>query len=237
MKNEPVIGVFRECTACGFRYAEAPLQTPAADRCPRCGGYAGVAAVVRAAATANPPPEPPRTRLAVLLDNIRSAYNVGSAFRTADGAGVEHLYLTGITPAPPHRGISKTALGAERSVSWSHHPNSLRLVADLQAQGWVLWAVETAPAAVPLAKVLKSPLPDRLLLALGNEIAGVDPGLLAMADAVVALPMAGRKRSLNVATALAAVVYGLRLGGELRGAEEAQKGATTTPGNYSAARK
>jgi len=212
MENTP-IGIFWECRACGFRFVEAPVGERVATRqCPICGGEAIIGAVVhpqptRASAHNSPTP---RTKIALLLDNIRSAYNVGSAFRTADGAGVAHLYLAGITPAPPHRGIAKTALGAERAVPWSKHPNAPRLAARLRAEGWTLWALETMPNAVPLNILLKNKLPERLLLVVGNEVAGIDPALLGQADAIAALPMMGTKASLNAASALAAAVYAIR---------------------------
>ena len=212
MQNKP-IGIFWECRACGFRFVEAPLQSQATTRqCPICGGEAAIAAAVYPQPTnptAHPSPTPHST-IALLLDNLRSAYNVGSAFRTADGAGIAHLYLTGITPAPPHRGISKTALGAEHTVPWSKHPNAPQLAARLRAEGWTIWAMEAAPSAIPLRSMLKGKLPKRLLLAFGNEVAGIDPTLLNLADAVVSLPMFGAKESLNVASALAAAVYAIR---------------------------
>ena len=215
---EPVpLGVFWECDVCGFRYVEAPFrEPPRGDRCPRCGGRAQIAAMVPAPRRENASPSPPppaSPRLAVLLDNVRSAYNVGAAFRTADGAGVERLYLAGITPTPPHRGVVKTALGADQRVPWQAYPHSVRLAAMLQAEGWALWALETAPAAVSLPDLLQEAMPERVLVAAGNEVAGLDPALLARADAVVALPMWGMKRSLNVISALAVVLYGVRLFG------------------------
>ncbi len=149
----------------------------------------------------------------MLLDNLRSAYNVGAAFRIADAAGLRHLYLAGITPSPKHPGVGKTALGAQRAVPWSHHPNSVRLVITLQTEGWAIWALETGPASRPLDELLGTALPERLLLVVGNEVAGVDPAILHRADAVAALPMWGVKASLNVATALAAAIYRLRAKG------------------------
>ena len=212
MKDELPLGVFRQCTLCGFRFVEAPLQESPAVRCPRCGGHAPVAATVAAPNSESlTSPSPTAPQIAILLDNIRSAYNVGAAFRTADGAGVAHLYLGGITPAPPHRGIAKTALGAEQHVAWSSHPNGVRLVRQLRAEGWTVWALEATTHALPLQRLLRASRPSRLLLVAGNEVAGVDPAILAQADAIAALPMEGYKRSLNVASALAAAIYAFRL--------------------------
>ena len=210
--------VFWECTnpACGFRYVEAPPRGRG-EVCPRCGAAAYPAAEVASSPRETEgqqvlPQRMPRSPfpvLAVLLDNLRSAYNVGAAFRTADAAGVAHVYISGITPSPTHPNVHKTALGAERWVPWSSHPNGVALATRLKAEGWALWALETDAAARRLHEL---PLPERLVLAFGNEVAGLDPGILAQADAVVALPMWGRKRSLNVASALAAALYVLRCG-------------------------
>ncbi len=214
--------IFWECTrpTCGFRYVEVPSEGADGPNalqgsvCPRCGAPARQAAVqplpARESSAARVPPRPSPT-LALLLDNFRSAYNVGAAFRTADAAGVAHIYLAGISPAPPHPAVAKTALGAEQTVPWSQHPNAPRLAARLKQAGWQLWALETHPQAVRLETLLTRPLPPKLLLAFGNEVAGLDPSLIAQADAVVALPMWGFKHSLNVAAAIAASLYVLRL--------------------------
>ena len=134
-----------------------------------------------------------------LLDSVRSLFNVGSIFRSADGAGFAHLYLCGFTPTPANPRLAKTALGAERTVPWSHHNNNLDLATQLLAAGATLWALETTPAAVSLFAV--RPPPGPLVLVVGNEVTGVDPGLLALCTQAVAIPMHGHKRSLNVATA------------------------------------
>ena len=221
MSDSP-LAVFWECAnpACRFRYVES-APAGRGTTCPRCGAAAQVVARVPrpdsmdSADTSSPVPLPsaspfptPFPTIALLLDNFRSAYNVGAAFRTADAAGVTHVYLSGITPAPTHPRVQKTALGAEQWVPWSHHPNGVALSARLKQEGWTLWGMETAASARRLNA--QQPLPSKLVLALGNEVAGLDPGILTQADAVVALPMWGRKRSLNVASALAAALYVLR---------------------------
>jgi len=147
--------------------------------------------------------------LQALLDNVRSTFNVGSIFRSADGAGLQHLYLCGITPTPDHPKLAKTALGAESNVPWSQHRNALDLAAMLQAQGYQLWALETTATALPLQAA--PPLPAKgVVLVVGNEVTGVDPALLARCTQVVALPMDGQKRSLNVAVAFGIASYTLR---------------------------
>jgi len=150
-------------------------------------------------------------RLSVLLDNIRSAYNVGAIFRTADGAGVAHLYLGGITPNPgAHPAISKTALGAQEHIPWSCYPNACTLAEELRDQGYRLLALESTPDALPLSQYNLDPESDQpFLLILGNERAGVDPGLIDLCDAVLALPMLGEKASLNVAVAFGIAAYWL----------------------------
>jgi len=149
------------------------------------------------------PPHP----LVVVAHDLRSAYNVGSVFRTADAAGLRHVYLTGFTPTPEHRGVRKTALGAEEAVPWSHHADPLALVRQLKTGGTTIVALERAEGAVGLEDVGAGHFP--LALVLGNEVAGVAPALLDAADLVLALPQYGVKSSLNVAVAFGVAAYGL----------------------------
>lgn len=203
---------FRECLnpSCGLRY---PVAHAGEDRpdCPRCATSAPV--VTRAllpTPEANPDslPRIHRHRRHVLLDNLRSTYNVGSIFRTADGAGWDRLYLGGITPTPAHPRVGKTALGAENSLAWEYHANSVALAARLKAAGNLLWILECSPAAIPLhAPELVRGLNRDLVLVMGNEVVGVDPGILELCDQVVAIPMAGQKGSLNVAVAFGVAAY------------------------------
>jgi tRNA G18 (ribose-2'-O)-methylase SpoU len=155
-------------------------------------------------------PAPTGLRIRALLDNVRSALNVGTMLRAADGARLDHVHLCGVTPAADHPKVRKTALGAETEVGWSHAPDATVVLDGLRADGWSVWAVESTPASVPLAVVLGAPVPAQLVLVVGNEVAGVDPGLLRSADQQVHLPMWGAKTTLNVGVALGAVVYGIR---------------------------
>lgn len=196
-----------QCTAptCRLRFP-ARRDELRNDRCPHCG--AAVVVVAQVATTSAPWVAPddnvstPAWPLVVLVDNVRSLFNVGSIFRSADGAGISHLYLCGITPTPEQPKLAKTALGAEQSVPWTQYKNSLECAQWLAAAGYHLWALEATATAV---SIFTAPLPAApLALVIGNEVAGVDPGLLAACTQVVALPMYGTKRSLNVATAFGA---------------------------------
>jgi tRNA G18 (ribose-2'-O)-methylase SpoU len=147
-----------------------------------------------------------RLPAAVLLDNVRSMYNVGSFFRTADAIGLEKLYLCGITAYPPKRAISKTALGAEESVAWEHHADARETLAQLRARGYEIAAIETSLHSLDLFD-WRPGFPVCVLF--GHEVDGIRPELLGLADTHVRIPMLGRKHSLNVATAGGVVLYEL----------------------------
>lgn len=152
------------------------------------------------------------TRKIVILDNIRSAHNVGSIFRTADGAGVEKIYLVGYTPTPIDRfgriqpEITKTSLGASEVVPWEHinDEDVESLSTKLKAENFKLVAVEQAPNSTNLADFL---VPDKVVYVLGNEIDGVGEKLLSLADQVVEIPMLGHKESLNVAVSAGIALF------------------------------
>ncbi|MBI3958311.1 MAG: TrmH family RNA methyltransferase [Chloroflexi bacterium] len=149
--------------------------------------------------------------VALLLDNIRSTYNVGSLLRTAEGAGIAHVHLCGITPRPDHPRVAKTGLGAEEIVPWSYHPNAPIAARRLLDEGWRLWSLETGARAEPIFHIHAQEA-DRVVLVVGNEVTGVDPALLDLSERIVCLPMDGAKRSLNVASAGAVAIYWLRYG-------------------------
>ena len=202
---------FRECAApdCRLRY---PLQTgaPGGICCPRCGSETKLvasAAVDKVTAVARTSQTAP---FSALLDNIRSIHNVGSMFRTADGAGLSHLYLCGFTATPEHPKLAKAALGAHEKISWSTSRNGLETAVAIKSAGAQLWALEAVPDAEPLfANQIVWPH-SAVTLVVGNEKAGVDPGILALCDRIFSLPMAGFKRSLNAAVAFGIAVYHLR---------------------------
>ena len=142
----------------------------------------------------------------VLLDNIRSMYNVGAFFRTADATAVEKLLLSGITAHPPKRALTKTALGAEESVAWEFAWDPMPWVELLRGAGYEIAAIETAVHAVDLFE-WKPVFPVCLIF--GHEVDGVRAELSAQCDTIVRIPMLGVKHSLNVATAGGVVLYEL----------------------------
>lgn len=135
--------------------------------------------------------------LCVLLDNVRSMYNVGAVFRTADAFLIKEIILAGISGCPPHPEISKTALGAEESVEWRHVVESFAEVERMQGEGWKICVLEQTHNSVPLQEF--SPMDgDKYLLVVGNEVNGVDQRIVDIADIVLEIPQAGVKHSLNV---------------------------------------
>ena len=152
-----------------------------------------------------------RLPVAVLLDNVRSMYNVGAFFRAADGVGLEKLCLCGITAHPPKKAISKTALGAEETVAWEHNWDAVHMAERLRHRGFALAAIETKPdGAADFGFDLYEWQPRfPLCVMFGHEVDGLRPELLEMADTHVRIPMLGQKKSLNVATAGGVVLYEL----------------------------
>jgi tRNA G18 (ribose-2'-O)-methylase SpoU len=146
----------------------------------------------------------------LILENIRSAYNVGAIFRTADGAGVSKLFLIGYTPAPVDRfgrvqpEIEKTSLGACKEILWEHQPSIESVFARLKKEEVMIAAVEQGERAISLAEFHA---PENVAYILGNEIDGVSQTALAKADVVVEIPMLGTKESLNVSVAAGIILY------------------------------
>jgi 23S rRNA (guanosine2251-2'-O)-methyltransferase len=141
-----------------------------------------------------------------LLDNIRSLFNVGSFFRTADGAGIERLLLTGITGHPPSSEISKTALGADATIPWQHSWDPTPFIVEKRQQGYEIAAIETSAGAVDLFD-WQPKFPTCVIF--GHETDGIRSHVLDLADTYVRIPMLGTKHSLNVATAAGVVAYEL----------------------------
>lgn len=144
----------------------------------------------------------------IVLDNVRSLHNVGSAFRTADAFRVEKLWLTGITGQPPHREIEKTALGSTASVTWQYQESAKACVEELKRQGWKIVVIEQTTESSPLHK-FEFARGQRLCLVFGNEINGVSDEVIALADAAIEIPQSGTKHSLNISVCVGIVVWQL----------------------------
>lgn len=148
----------------------------------------------------------PKRPLVLVLDNVRSMLNVGSAFRTADAFLIDKIYLCGITATPPHREINKTALGATESVEWEHQENTLALIEELREEGYKIITIEQADESVPLQDFL--PYGDsKYCLVFGNEVFGVDEAVVAMADTCLEIPQFGTKHSLNISVSVGVVLW------------------------------
>lgn len=147
--------------------------------------------------------------LTVVLDNVRSLNNIGSVFRTSDAFRVEHIALCGITATPPHREIHKTALGAEDSVAWSYHEDTAECLRDLKTRGYRIYAVEQVDDSIKLGmRNGESGIEGHpIAIILGNEIEGVQEGLLPLCDGSLEIPQYGTKHSLNVSCAAAIVIW------------------------------
>lgn len=144
--------------------------------------------------------------VAVVLDNVRSAHNVGSVFRTCDAFAVDKLYLCGICAMPPSAEIHKSALGAESSVEWEHCPDTLQLVNELRAQGWTVLSVEQTERSCMLDRFEPEP-GVRYALVFGNEVDGVRQDVVDASDASLEIPQWGTKHSLNVSVAAGIVLW------------------------------
>jgi tRNA G18 (ribose-2'-O)-methylase SpoU len=200
----------RVCLSCNLRYPLAEGH-PFGIRCPHCLGETRVV-LKKVRSEEGEVKEVKREKgeaKAVLLDNIRSAWNVGSILRSADGFGFTHAYLCGITPTPEMDAVRKTALGAEEFVTWSHHKDSVELVKSLKLEGWKVAALEEDARGIPVSQFPNSQTPQPVVLILGSEVTGVDPELLNLADHILYIPMRGQKRSFNVANAFSIAAYAL----------------------------
>jgi tRNA G18 (ribose-2'-O)-methylase SpoU len=142
----------------------------------------------------------------MVLENIRSAYNVGSVFRTCDAFLTEAIYVTGYSARPPHKEVKKTALGADETVSWEHFPNALNAIESLKNEGYRVLAVEQVENSVPLQRLNWTP-GTKIALVFGNEVTGVEQETISACDGCVEIPQLGMKHSLNIATAAGVVLW------------------------------
>lgn len=161
-------------------------------------------------------------KIVVIAHNIRSTHNIGSLLRTCDGLGAKKLYLTGYSPYPKaenderlphiaeklHKQITKTSLGAENNVPWSHSSDINRLIEKLKCDGYAVAALEQTETAAPINKFKA---PNKIALLLGEEVDGVHADLLQQADVHLEIPMFGKKESFNVTIAAAIALYQFRI--------------------------
>lgn len=142
--------------------------------------------------------------LHIILDNIRSAFNVGAIFRTSDASGVEKLWLTGITPYPPHNRIPKTALGATDTVNWEYQKDINVVIENLKNDGFTIIGAELSDKSITYTDYK---FPAKSAVIFGNEISGISTEILNKCDTVVQIPMFGKKESLNVEVSCAVIIY------------------------------
>ena len=209
---KPTSFQIRECENpnCGLRYPLVETQ-PSGERCPLCLGQTHKTL----SGSTNTPEihkeEASPSSIAGMLDNIRSGWNVGSMFRTAEGFGLNHLHLCGITSTPNSVSLKKTALGAEASVPWTYHSNSIKAAEKLKNDGYLLWALEYNSNAESIFSIAfnRNGLQNSkgVIIVAGNEEIGVDPDLLRLCTKTLYIPMRGEKQSFNVA-----VAFGIALG-------------------------
>ncbi|MDP8211749.1 MAG: RNA methyltransferase [Candidatus Zapsychrus exili] len=145
-----------------------------------------------------------RLSLCVVLNNIRSLYNVGSIFRTSDGAGIEKIWICGITGHPPNNQISKTALGAEDQVQWEYREDAAAVIEELKQQGYEIVSLEQTKTSVLYQDFKPS---NKVCLVLGNEIEGIEDKVASLSDESIEIEMSGIKNSLNVSVAFGIVAY------------------------------
>ncbi|MFC5626750.1 RNA methyltransferase [Algoriphagus winogradskyi] len=149
-----------------------------------------------------------KSPIVLVLDNVRSLNNVGSAFRTGDAFGVEKIYLCGITGTPPHRDIQKTALGATESVEWEYCLNTMLAMDKLKSEGYQICALEQVDRSVMLNEFIPEK-GKKYALVFGNEVFGVEEEVLNACDAVLEIPQLGTKHSLNISVSLGIAVWDL----------------------------
>ncbi len=147
-----------------------------------------------------------KTPVIAVLENIRSAYNVGSVFRTADAFLLEAVYITGYTACPPHKEIKKTALGAEETVAWKHFANAPEAIAALKETGYKIYAVEQAVNSHQL-QLVEFKKDEKIAFIFGNEVTGVEQHSIQQCDGCIEIPQLGMKHSLNIATAAGVVLW------------------------------
>ncbi|MHA1888238.1 MAG: TrmH family RNA methyltransferase [Promethearchaeota archaeon] len=212
MTNPPSYAVFRECqnSDCNLRFPDI-CNLDISINCPICGSAAIIKEVTDLTEDHrdNNNLEPPR-EFTLILDNVRSVYNVGAIFRTAVGLGLNQVYLCGITPTPNHKNFTKTSLGAENSLKWKKSLNCVEQCKSLKEIGYHLISIETTSESISLINMKKDNFyGKKIAVIVGNEITGIDPEVLFLSDLVISIPIIGKNKSFNVTTALGIALFHL----------------------------
>lgn len=149
-----------------------------------------------------------KTPIILVLENIRSAYNVGSVFRTSDAFLIQAIYIIGYSAKPPHKEIKKTALGAEETVEWKYFKTTAEAIEELRVAGFNVYAAEQAEGSYKLHAIEFEP-DEKIAVVLGNEVTGVEQSTIALCDGCLEIPQLGMKHSLNIATAAGVILWEL----------------------------
>ena len=202
--------LIRQCKnpTCNFRYP-APKNSGIGVNCPKCKSDTAIVheLMLEREVIDQPSHNSKSTPFEVALDNIRSTFNVGSIFRTADGVGIQKIHLCGITPPPSNLKVQKTSLGAEKNVGYEVHPNTVAFVKSKKELGYYILGLEKTSSSIPIFDIEITSKASPVLLIVGNEITGIDPDVLTLCDNQTHLPMMGLKNSYNVAIAFSIAAY------------------------------
>lgn len=209
MTNSPSFQIF-ECQNgdCRLRFP-SNLSVGVFEYCPLCGNpVLPVGMPFANAKQSNGIAKPSICQIHLLLDNLRSTLNVGSIFRTSNCAAIDHIYCCGTTPTPTHAKFAKSGLNAEETVQWSYHRNAMDIINVLKNKGFEICSLEVTNHSDSIFNLNSFSDPEKsFLLVVGNEISGIDPGILDLSDSIVYIPMLGTKTSLNVSIAAAIGIY------------------------------
>ena len=211
MGMKRVEGIFRECSnpTCQLRFPSFEDIDSHGGKCPGCGDETHIVEKIPILPESEPAPYtvPGNHVVIPVLDNLRSIYNVGSIFRTANGFGIQKIILGGITPTPNHQQFYKTSLGAERTVSWEHSNNTRNAAIQLKNCGYKILCLENLENSTPLNAVEEEFFTGKIALVVGNENCGIDPAILRICNVAAAIPMLGSKKSHNVCVAFGIALY------------------------------
>jgi tRNA G18 (ribose-2'-O)-methylase SpoU len=210
MKNKNFL--IRQCINpdCCFRFP-APDDSGIGINCPKCKTITEIIHKINlnTETTVTNTANQKKINCEVLLDNIRSTFNVGAIFRSADGVGIRKIHLCGITPSPTNIKVHKTSLGSENTIQHEIHRNAVAVVQKFKQDGYRIWAIEKTNYSKSVFNFELNDTSEPTLMILGNEIIGVDPDILALCDNHLHIPMLGLKNSLNVAIAFGIAAYSL----------------------------